>query len=1218
MHWLLGREVWLACLGVCIAQQLVLASAGQLVAQSPLPEPPPTAEVATPAADPTTPTIVVESDTPSPEPPPAAEVATPAADPATPTSLVEGDTPLPATGPAPPAGTNAPTLQSLPTAVLGPDAPASPTTPPVVTADVLTGSITAVLSAEPATPSVTIELPETWTPTPGLTATAGTLRAATETPSPIESASPTPAIEPDLLPTALPIAPALTEMPPALGTASTETPGAPSSRAPDVGQMVVESAHPGDVVINEIAWSGTTAESADEWIELANATDHPVALVDWGLVALDGSPAFSLTGVIPANGFFLMEQTDDDSVAGITADLIYNGSLGDKGETLRLVDAGEQLIDTANISGGGWPAGSGAPEHRSMERINPRAPDGPGAWVSNSADIRNGHDVLGNPINGTPGQPNSSTYPVHPGEVVINEIAWAGTQADPAGEWIELFNRTASVADVTGWQLAAADGVPAITLAGTIAAEGYYLIERDDDSTVGDVTADLVAPFNGDLSDAGESLRLMTGTLTIDTANADGGAWPAGEAGPVPRSMERLAPGLPDRDANWVSNDGFHRVGQDAAGNWIDGTPRSANSSTLPPALLISEVLYAGLTPATQGDEFVELCNAQPGAIRLDGLKAGDEATAGGDEGMYLLPEGRTLAPDGCLVVAKNAAQFAARFGFYPDYELVVSGPGYVDTPEVPELASYSAWAHGNWALADVGDEVLVSGPADQLLDAVAYGQGDYAAAGVTPAANAPQPDSLQRVWPVDTNSMPADFWRGPPTPGRVTRPPAPPASPPPAADLPGGMHAYWGLLNGHSTYSSGAEPPTLAFADGRANGLHFLAVTGSSSSLSSSAWTEIGAQARQASQSGAFIALRGYEYTLPDQLAISVWNTAGFVSQTDPAYATLPEFYAWLAGQPGALAAFGPTCSGAALSALPTDPRAAASLCLWQLAGSPECTPARNPEIGWVRSLAGGWQLAPAAPGAATDSRWGAATAYRTGLVAPALTEAGLLDALRARRVFATQDASLALSLRGGATWMGETMPVQPELTFSVDAVERGGSSQPLTLTLYDRALPVASAAFPGAPVEWTVTVPGQPGHFYWARALQADGDIAQTSALWTSGTPLPEGVMLNEILPAPRAVDWDGDGTADRQDEWIELFDPGRAPVGLGGWQVQDASGAIHTLPLDANISAAGYALLFRRQTGLTLNNDADRVTLLDRRRFSIRQRPWLRRSPMPPAGR
>ena len=65
-------------------------------------------------------------------------------------------------------------------------------------------------------------------------------------------------------------------------------------------------ANPGDVVINEIAWGGSAASSADEWIELYNTTGQLVALTDWSLVSLDGTPAISLTGVIQPNGFFLL------------------------------------------------------------------------------------------------------------------------------------------------------------------------------------------------------------------------------------------------------------------------------------------------------------------------------------------------------------------------------------------------------------------------------------------------------------------------------------------------------------------------------------------------------------------------------------------------------------------------------------------------------------------------------------------------------------------------------------------------------------------------------------------------------------------------------------------------------------------------------------------------------------------------------------------------
>jgi hypothetical protein len=200
----------------------------------------------------------------------------------------------------------------------------------------------------------------------------------------------------------------------------------------------------------------------------------------------------------------------------------------------------------------------------------------------------------------------------------------------------------------------------------------------------------------------------------------------------------------------------------------------------------------------------------------------------------------------------------------------------------------------------------------------------------------------------------------------------------------------------------------------------------------------------------------------------------------------------------------------------------------------------------------------------------------------------------LRARRLFATEDSDLALTLRGVDAWMGGVISSATTLTLTLNVLDLDPVSEPITLTLYDRSLPVVSSAFPATPVEWTVAVPAQPGHFYWARAVQADGDVAQTAPLWTEGAAPPEVVVINEILPAPNAVDWDGDGTPDYQDEWIELYNPGDSPVGLGGWGVEDASGRTYLIPLGATLQPGGYTVLHRRETDLALNNDADTLIL------------------------
>src|SRR3989344_1541843 len=74
--------------------------------------------------------------------------------------------------------------------------------------------------------------------------------------------------------------------------------------------------------------------------------------------------------------------------------------------------------------------------------------------------------------------------------IVINEIAWAGTEASANDEWVELYNRSSYTIDLSRVSLVASDGVPAIALSGIATSSDYYLLERTDDTTTS-VNADL-------------------------------------------------------------------------------------------------------------------------------------------------------------------------------------------------------------------------------------------------------------------------------------------------------------------------------------------------------------------------------------------------------------------------------------------------------------------------------------------------------------------------------------------------------------------------------------------------------------------------------------------------------------------------------------------------------------------------------------------------------
>jgi hypothetical protein len=93
------------------------------------------------------------------------------------------------------------------------------------------------------------------------------------------------------------------------------------------------------------------------------------------------------------------------------------------------------------------------------------------------------------------------------GSVLINEIAWMGTDISSTDEWIELFNSTDADIDLSGWSLKSRDGQPDIVLEGIIPAYGYFLLERTDDNTVTQKVANQI--YVGSLGNTGEYLELI-------------------------------------------------------------------------------------------------------------------------------------------------------------------------------------------------------------------------------------------------------------------------------------------------------------------------------------------------------------------------------------------------------------------------------------------------------------------------------------------------------------------------------------------------------------------------------------------------------------------------------------------------------------------------------------------------------------------------------------
>jgi hypothetical protein len=173
---------------------------------------------------------------------------------------------------------------------------------------------------------------------------------------------------------------------------------------------------PGDVVINEIMWMGSTGHPGDEWIELRNTTSDPINISGWKIEkAGPGGATITIPcgKSIESKGFFLIANFDDKnsrSNLNVDPDYVVNLSLGDDNNGNLVLKTGAGIIvDTAK--GKPWPAGENGCKKKSMERNddpeNGTSADNWHTCSDNGCNDKKYWDDEGNNY-GTPGYPNLS------------------------------------------------------------------------------------------------------------------------------------------------------------------------------------------------------------------------------------------------------------------------------------------------------------------------------------------------------------------------------------------------------------------------------------------------------------------------------------------------------------------------------------------------------------------------------------------------------------------------------------------------------------------------------------------------------------------------------------------------------------------------------------------------------------------------------------------
>lgn len=249
----------------------------------------------------------------------------------------------------------------------------------------------------------------------------------------------------------------------------------------------VSASNQGDVVINEICWMGTPVSTYDEWIELFNKTNNPISLDNWLLKAADGTPEIKLSGVIPANGFYLLERTDDQTLPALLADKIYRGTLSNSGEDLDLYDDSGNLIDEVNCSSA-WLAGDNSSK-QTMERRKTdwqTSQDPGGTPKTENSQIDTVIVETQKQDEQIEVEKNSKQF-IYPDNIFINELLPSPEGSDEENEWVELFNNNNFEVDLSGWQIRDVVGsIKTYTLAEEmkIRANGFLILKRPETKIV--------------------------------------------------------------------------------------------------------------------------------------------------------------------------------------------------------------------------------------------------------------------------------------------------------------------------------------------------------------------------------------------------------------------------------------------------------------------------------------------------------------------------------------------------------------------------------------------------------------------------------------------------------------------------------------------------------------------------------------------------------------
>ncbi|MCK6530263.1 lamin tail domain-containing protein [Myxococcota bacterium] len=446
----------------------------------------------------------------------------------------------------------------------------------------------------------------------------------------------------------------------------------------------------GDLLVTEVMQNpgGISGVSDDdgEWFEVWNATATPILLDGWTFQNGDGGDSFDValgTGlVLPAAGYVVFgKEVDTGLNGGAPVDYDMGGfNLGNSEDEVVAVFDGVEVAGVAWDNGVAFPDPNGASMQLSLDAYD-------GALAADGANWCEATLPYGLGDLGTPGGDNEAclvpvdgdgdgflsdvdcddtdpaVFPgatevdgngidddcdgavdegdgpaVAVGDLVITEIMKdPDAVSDTYGEWIEVYNASASTVDLLG--LVIADAATSYTVPTSIplAPMGYVAIARDTDSAVNGGLTGAYGGWGGaySLNNDGDSVVLLAGGAEIDRVDYGAGSpWPD----PTGASLQ-LDPGLLDALSNDDGSSWCEPVSAYGLGDL--GTPGAPNDLCPVPVDGDGDGWFDG-EDCDDSDPSVH-----PGAVEVDGNGIDDDC-----DGVVDLGGGGT-AGEGDLVITE-------------------------------------------------------------------------------------------------------------------------------------------------------------------------------------------------------------------------------------------------------------------------------------------------------------------------------------------------------------------------------------------------------------------------------------------------------------------------------------------------------------------------------------------------------------------------------------